>query len=146
MRHRKAGRKLNRTSSHRKAMLANMAVALIKHEQIITTLPKAKTLRPYVEKLITKGKLGTLSARRRVIGILPSADKQWVRKLFSTLSERYAERPGGYVRILKAGFRHGDNAPMAVMELVDRDPDAKGQDSGPVLEVAEAEAKEESTA
>lgn len=134
MRHRKSGRKLNRTSSHRKAMLANMAVALIKHEQIVTTLPKAKELRPYVEKLITLGKKGDLSSRRRVRGILPAADKQWVGKLFDTLSPRYAERQGGYVRILKAGFRYGDDAPLAVIELVDRDPDALGQDSGPVVE------------
>ena len=146
MRHRKAGRKLNRTSSHRKAMLANMAVALIKHEQIVTTLPKAKALRPYVEKLITLGKRGNLSARRRVRGILPAPERKWVDKLFAALSPRYAERPGGYVRILKAGFRYGDDAPLAVIELVDRDPDALGQDSGPVLEEAEVETQEDSTA
>lgn len=142
MRHRKAGRKLNRTSSHRKAMLANMAVALIKHEQIVTTLPKAKELRPYVEKLITQGKRGTLAARRRVHARLPAAEGRWVGKLFDTLSPRYAERAGGYTRILKAGFRYGDDAPMAVIELVDRDESALGQDSGPPPDVAEEETEE----
>ena len=146
MRHRKAGRKLNRTSSHRKAMLANMAIALIKHEQIVTTLPKAKALRPYVEKLITLGKRGDLSARRRAHGLLPAPEKRWVGKLFDTLSPRYAERQGGYVRILKAGFRHGDDAPMAVIELVDRDPDALGQDSGPSMREADAETEENAAA
>ena len=147
MRHRKAGRKLNRTSSHRKAMLANMAVALIKHEQIVTTLPKAKELRPYVEKLITLGKRGDLSARRRAHGILPAADKKWVGKLFDTLSPRYAKRQGGYIRILKAGFRYGDDAPLAVIELVDRDPGALGQDSGPVEErQPEPEAEQDTAA
>lgn len=132
MRHGVAGRKLNRTTSHRKAMLANMASALIKHEQIITTLPKAKELRPYVEKLVTQGKKATLHARRQVLAKLPAADLALAEKLFSTLAPRYAERHGGYTRVLKAGFRHGDNAPMAVIEFVDRDPDARGQDSGPV--------------
>ncbi|MCF8495170.1 MAG: 50S ribosomal protein L17 [Alphaproteobacteria bacterium] len=135
MRHGMKHRKLNRTSSHRKAMLANMAAALIKHEQIKTTLPKAKELRPYVEKLITLGKQAAanpktaLSKRRQAIGIL--RDQEQARKIFDVLAERYAERSGGYTRVLKAGFRYGDAAPMAIIELVDRDPQAKGQDSGP---------------
>lgn len=129
MRHGNSGRKLNRTASHRKAMLANMAVALIKHEQIVTTLPKAKELRPYVEKLVTLGKRGDLHARRQAYAALP--DKTWAAKLFDILGPRYAERQGGYIRVLKAGFRHGDNAPLAVIEFVDRDESAKGQDSGP---------------
>ncbi len=124
MRHRKAHRRLNRTASHRKAMLANMAVSLITHEQIKTTLPKAKELKPYMDKLITLGKRGDLHARRQALGKLP--DQAAVQKLFDTLAERYAERPGGYTRVLKAGFRYGDAAPMAVIELVDRDADAKG--------------------
>ena len=132
MRHRMAGRKLNRTSSHRKAMFANMASALLKHEQIKTTLPKAKELRPIVERLITLGKKGSLHARRQALAKLPVSDKAIVEKLFSTLSERYVGRNGGYTRVLKAGFRYGDAAPMAIIELVDRDVDAKGQDSGPV--------------
>ena len=131
MRHAKAGRKLNRTASHRKALLGNMAVALSKHEQIVTTLPKAKELRPFVEKLVTLGKKGDLSARRRAYAQLP--DEKWAAKLFDTLAERYADRPGGYTRVMKAGFRYGDSAPMAVIEFVDRDPEAKGQDSGPVM-------------
>lgn len=130
MRHRKSGRKLNRTSSHRKAMFMNMAQALIKHEQIITTLPKAKDLRPIVEKLVTLGKKGGLHNRRLAISRLQ--DKTMVDKLFGELAERYAEREGGYVRVLKAGFRKGDSAPMAVIEFVDRNEDARGQDSGPV--------------
>ncbi len=130
MRHRNSGRKLNRTASHRKAMFANMAAALIKHEQIITTLPKAKELRPVVEKLITLGKRGDLHARRQAISKI--RDKAMVAKLFETLGPRYQERNGGYTRVLKAGFRYGDSAPMAVIEFVDRDPDARGQDSGPV--------------
>ena len=138
MRHGKAHRKLNRTASHRKAMLANMAVALIKHEQIVTTLPKAKELRPYVEKLVTLGKRGDLNARRMVYSKLP--EKQWAQKLFDVLGPRYAERPGGYIRIMKAGFRYGDNAPLAVIEFVDRDPAAKGQDSGPNLSAEEQDA------
>lgn len=137
MRHAKAGRKLNRTASHRKAMLANMAVALIKHEQIVTTLPKAKELRPYVEKLVTLGKRGDLHARRQAYAALP--DKVWAAKLFDILGPRYQERQGGYIRVLKAGFRHGDSAPMAVIEFVDRDESAKGQDSGPVLSDEEME-------
>ena len=132
MRHKVSKRKLNRTSSHRKALLANMAVALIKHEQIKTTLPKAKELAPYVEKLITLGKKGDLTARRRLYSIIP--EKNWGAKVFDILAERYKERNGGYTRILKAGFRYGDSAPMAVIELVDRDPEALGQDSGPVIE------------
>ncbi len=129
MRHRKSGRKLNRTSSHRKALFMNMAQALIKHEQITTTLPKAKELRPVVEKLITLGKKGGLANRRLAIARLQ--DKGLVEKLFSELAERYKERPGGYARVLKAGFRRGDAAPMAVIELVERNEEAKGQDSGP---------------
>lgn len=135
MRHRRAGRKLNKTSSHRKAMFANMASALLKHEQIVTTLPKAKELRPIVERLITLGKRGSLHARRQAVSKLPVSDKEIVQKLFDTLAERYKERSGGYTRVLKAGFRHGDAASVAVIELVDRDVDAKGQDSGPVQDV-----------
>ena len=131
MRHLKSKRKLNRTSSHRKALLGNMAVALIKHEQIQTTLPKAKELSPFVDKLITLGKKGDLASRKKAYSILP--EKQWTSKIFDELSERYKERDGGYTRVLKAGFRYGDSAPMAVIELVDRNPDALGQDSGPVL-------------
>ena len=131
MRHLKSKRKLNKTSSHRKAMLGNMAVALIKHEQIQTTLPKAKELPPFVDKLITLGKKGDLASRKKAYSILP--EKQWTSKIFDELSERYKERDGGYTRVLKAGFRYGDSAPMAVIELVDRNPDALGQDSGPDL-------------
>ena len=131
MRHLKSKRKLNKTSSHRKAMLANMAVALIKHEQIQTTLPKAKELSPFVDKLITLGKKGDLASRKKASSILP--EKQWTSKIFDELSERYKERDGGYTRVLKAGFRYGDSAPMAVIELVDRNPEALGQDSGPDL-------------
>lgn len=140
MRHRKAGRKLNRTSSHRKAMFQNMANALIKHEQIKTTLPKAKELRPVVERLITKAKKGGLSNRRLLIAELQ--DEAMVTKLMDVLAGRYADREGGYCRVLKAGFRYGDAAPMAIIEFVDRDVDAKGQDSGPVLvdDAEEAEA------
>ena len=124
MRHANRGRKLNRTASHRKAMFANMAASLIQHEQIVTTLPKAKDLRPIVEKLITLGKRGDLHARRLAASRL--RDEAAVSKLFDTLAGRYAERNGGYCRVLKAGFRRGDNAPMAVIEFVDRDPDARG--------------------
>jgi large subunit ribosomal protein L17 len=138
MRHRKGPAKLGRTSTHRQAMLANMAAALVKHEQIVTTLPKAKALRPVVEKLITLAKKGDLSSRRLAIARL--RDEAMVRKLFSTLAERYNERPGGYTRVLKAGFRYGDDAPMAVIELVDRDPEAKGVDSGPTGDEVEEEA------
>jgi large subunit ribosomal protein L17 len=140
MRHRISGRKLNRTSSHRKAMLRNMAAALLKHEQISTTLPKAKELKPYVEKLITLGKRGDLHARRQAVSVL--RDHDLTAKLFDTLASRYAERNGGYTRVLKAGMRYGDAAPMALIELVDRDEDAKGQDSGPV----EADLEEAQTA
>jgi large subunit ribosomal protein L17 len=129
MRHRLQGRKLNRTSSHRKAMFANMAVALIKHEQIKTTLPKAKELRPVVEKLVTLGKRGDLHARRLLIA--KTRDAGTAAKLIDTLAPRYQDRSGGYLRVLKAGFRFGDNAPMAIIEFVDRDVSAKGQDSGP---------------
>ncbi len=121
-------RKLNRTSAHRSAMLSNMANALVKHEQIVTTLPKAKELRPFVEKLITLGKKGGLANRRNAFAVL--RDDAMVAKIFSTLADRYTSRPGGYARILKAGFRYGDAAPMAIIELVDRDPSAKGKDSG----------------
>jgi large subunit ribosomal protein L17 len=130
MRHGNANRKLNRTASHRKAMFANMSAALIKHEQIITTLPKAKELRPIVEKLVTLGKRGDLHARRQAIAQM--RDETQVKKLFDILGPRYKDRNGGYIRILKAGFRFGDNAPQAVIEFVDRDVDAKGLDSGPV--------------
>ena len=130
MRHGVALKKLNRTASHRTAMFANMAAALIKHEQIVTTLPKAKALRPVVEKLVTLGKRGDLGSRRIAASRL--RDEDMTQKLFGTLAPRYKARSGGYVRVLKAGFRRGDNAPMAVIELVDRDEDAKGLDSGPV--------------
>ena len=130
MKHGIKQRKLNRTSSHRKAMLANMAAALIKHEQITTTLPKAKELRPFTEKLVTLAKKGGLANRR--IAISRVRDEAQVKKLFDVLGERYAERNGGYIRIMKAGFRYGDAAPMAVIEFVDRDVEAKGKDSGPV--------------
>jgi len=142
VRHRKNGRKFSRTSSHRKAMFANMAAALLEHEQIVTTLPKAKDLRPQVEKLITMGKKGGLADRRRAFAVL--RNDEIVAKLFSTLSERYAKRPGGYTRVLKAGFRTGDSAPMAVIELVDRDPEAKGRKDRERVarEEAEAEAAE----
>ncbi|SHI59324.1 50S ribosomal protein L17 [Aureimonas altamirensis] len=124
MRHGNRGRKLNRTASHRKAMFANMAASLIEHEQIVTTLPKAKDLRPVVEKLITLGKRGDLHARRQAISQV--RDETVIRKLFDTLATRYADRNGGYTRVLKAGFRRGDNAPLAVIEFVDRDPEARG--------------------
>jgi large subunit ribosomal protein L17 len=138
MRHGKSHRKLNRTHSHRKAMFANMSAALIKHEQIVTTLPKAKELRPIVEKLITLAKRGDLHARRQAIARIK--DKDQVSKLFSVLGPRYTERNGGYIRVMKAGFRYGDNAPLAVIEFVDRDPEAKGQDSGPDQNADEGEA------
>ena len=140
MRHGFRGRRLNRTTEHRKAMFANMAAALIKHEQIVTTLPKAKDLRPVVEKLITLGKRGDMHARRLAMSKL--RDETMVKKLFDVLGKRYGDRNGGYTRVLKAGFRYGDNAPMAVIEFVDRDVDARGQDSGPtqkeeIIEAAE---------
>lgn len=132
MRHGMSGRKFGRTRAHRRAMLANLAAALLKHEQIVTTLPKAKDIRPYTEKLITLAKRGDLHARRQVVSTL--RDEKVAKKLFDVLGPRYSERPGGYIRIMKAGFRHGDAAPMAVVELVDRDPEAKGTDSGPTAE------------
>ena len=136
MRHNKGGKKLGRTHSHRKAMFRNMAASLIKHEQITTTLPKARELRPYVEKLVTLAKTGGLSNRRLAHARLQD-DAQLV-KLFDTLAPRYASRQGGYVRIIKAGIRRSDATPMAVVEFVDRDTSAKGQDSGPVLADLEA--------
>jgi len=126
MRHRKSGRKFNRTSSHRTAMFANLASSLIRHEQIVTTLPKAKDLRPIVEKLVTLAKRGDLHARRQAIAQL--RDVGTVKKLFDTIGPRYKERAGGYTRVLKAGFRYGDSAPVAVIEFVDRDSEAKGAD------------------
>jgi len=140
MRHGVAGRKLGVTSTHRAAMFRNMAVALLKHEQITTTLPKAKELRPVAEKLITLGKRGGLHARRQAFAQL--RDDTIVRKLFDDLAPRYKARSGGYCRVLKAGMRYGDAADMAVIELVDRDPNAKGLDSGPVQAKAEDEGEE----
>jgi large subunit ribosomal protein L17 len=134
MYHGRKKRRFNRTAEHRKAMFANMCQALIKHEQIVTTLPKAKDLRPVVEKLVTLGKRGDLHARRQAIAQIKDVDL--VRKLFDVLGPRYKERNGGYTRVLKAGFRFGDNAAMAVIEFVDRDVDAKGKDSGPTAEAA----------
>ena len=141
MRHGLNGRKLNRTSSHRKALFSSLAAALIKHEQIKTTLPKAKDLRPVVERLVTLGKRGGLHARRQLIATLQ--DEALAAKVLGPLAERYKGRAGGYTRVLKAGFRYGDAAPMAIIEFVDRDPEAKGKDSGPVQA---AEASEESGA
>ena len=132
MRHGKVHRKLNRTAEHRKAMFGNMCAALIKHEQIETTLPKAKDLRPVIEKLVTLGKRGDLHARRQAIAQI--RDVAMVKKLFEVIGPRYKDRNGGYTRVLKAGFRYGDSAPAAVIEFVDRDVDAKGLDSGPVQE------------
>jgi large subunit ribosomal protein L17 len=134
-----SGRKLNRTSTARKALFANLTVALLKHEQIKTTLPKAKDLRPVAEKLISLGKRGDLHARRQAIAYL--RDEKIVGKLFSVIAERYKTRNGGYTRVLKAGFRHGDCAPMAIIELVERDVSAKGLDSGPV-QIVETEGEE----
>jgi large subunit ribosomal protein L17 len=139
MRHGMRGRKLGRASGHRRALFANLAAALIKHEQIKTTLPKAKDLRPYVEKLITLGKRGDQHARRQVYAVL--RNESVTSKIFGPLAERYKERKGGYTRILKAGFRYGDMAAMGVIELIDRDPEAKGKDSGPV-EAVDQEAAE----
>lgn len=139
MRHRLSGRKLNRTSSHRKAMLSNMAVSLLTHEQIKTTLPKAKELRRVADRMVTLGKRGDLHARRQAAAYL--RDDEAVSKLFSSLAERYKDRPGGYTRVLKAGFRYGDASPMAVIELVDRDPEAKGA-ADKARVAAEAEAME----
>lgn len=136
MRHGFKGRRFNRTSEHRRAMFSNMSVALLKHEQIVTTLPKAKDLRSVVEKLITLGKRGDLHARRQALSEL--RDITIVRKLFDVIGPRYKERNGGYTRVLKAGYRYGDNAPLAVIELVDRDENARGQDSGPKEDAATA--------
>src|ERR1700759_980176 len=141
MRHRNQGRKLNVTTSHRIAMFANMAAALIKHEQIKTTLPKAKELRPVVEKLVTLSRQNSLHARRQALSTV--RDETQVKKLFDVLGPRYSKRPGGYTRVLKAGFRAGDNAAMAFIEFVDRDVDAKGLDSGPVQTRDEDEDDEE---
>ena len=140
MRHRQSGRKLNRTSSHRKSLFKNMAQALLKHEQIVTTLPKAKELKRVVEKLITLGKKGNLHSRRLAFNQI--RDKDMVSKLFDNLAKRYSDRKGGYTRVLKAGFRYGDSAPMAVIELVDRDENAKGagEINAPKQEVEEATA------
>lgn len=141
MRHRVAGRKLGRTSSHRAAMFKNMASALVKHEQITTTLAKARELRPYTEKLVTLAKRGGLANRRLAISRMGDLDQ--VQKLFDVIGPRYAERNGGYIRVLKAGIRASDAAPMAIIEFVDRDVSAKGQDSGPTAEqAAELEAAE----
>ena len=136
MKHKIKGKKLNRTSSHRKALFKNMAQAIIKHEQIITTLPKAKTMKPIVEKLITLAKKGSLHAKRQAYSKL--RDDKMVTKLFGTLATRYADRAGGYTRVLKAGYRYGDAAAMAIIELVDRDEDARGLDSGPVQNITES--------
>ena len=140
MRHRKKGRKFNRTHEHRKAMFANMAAALIKHEQIVTTLPKAKDLRRVVDKLITLAKKGDLNSRRLAVARI--RDKEMAAKLFDVLGPRYKDRNGGYTRVLKAGFRYGDNAPMAVIELVDRDPEAKGAEDRARMEAEEEEVVE----
>ena len=140
MRHGMSGRKLNRTASHRKALFANMAAALIKHEQIKTTLPKAKELRPIVEKLVTAAKNGKGSLAARRLALSRIKDAAMVTKLFDVLGPRYGSRSGGYLRVLKAGFRYGDHAAMAVIEFIERDPDAKGLDSGPVMTGEEEEA------
>ena len=131
MRHLKTGRKFGRNSATRKALFKDLSISLIEHEAIKTTLPKAKELSPFVDKLITLGKKGDLASRKKAYSILP--EKKWTSKIFDELSKRYKERDGGYTRVLKAGFRYGDSAPMAVIELVDRNPDALGQDSGPDL-------------
>ena len=141
MKHNISHRKLNRTSSHRKALLMNLSNALIKHEQITTTLTKAKELRPFVEKIVTLGKKGNLESRRKVISILQ--DGKMTKKIFDTFADRYKDRKGGYTRIIKIGNRYGDNAPTAVIEFVDRDEGAKGQDSGPVIEKKETEEQEQ---
>ncbi|MEM8636437.1 MAG: 50S ribosomal protein L17 [Pseudomonadota bacterium] len=140
MRHGIAHRKLNRTASHRKAMFANMASSLITHEQIVTTLPKAKELKPIMDKLVTLAKKGDLASRRRAVSQI--RDKDAVKKLFEVMGDRYADRNGGYTRVLKAGYRHGDNAPMAVIELVDRDPEARGAIDRARVEAEEAAAEE----
>jgi len=141
MKHNIVHKKLNRTSSHRKSLLMNLSNALLKHEQITTTLPKAKVLRPYVEKLITLGKKGDLQSRRRTISILQ--DEKNAKKIFDILADRYKNRLGGYTRIVKLGNRYGDNAPSAIIEFVDRDEEAKGKDSGPVIEKKPSEEEEE---
>ncbi|MBS56836.1 MAG: 50S ribosomal protein L17 [Rickettsiales bacterium] len=141
MKHNIIHRKLNRTSSHRKALLMNLSNALIKHEQITTTLPKAKELKPFVEKIITLGKKGDLQSRRKAIAILQ--DEKMTKKIFDTFADRYKDRNGGYTRIIKLRNRYGDNAPIAVIELIDRDEDAKGLDSGPVIEKKPTEEQEE---
>ena len=139
MRHRRAGRRLNRTTSHRRALFANMSAALIKHEQIVTTLPKAKELRRVADRLVTLAKRGDLNARRLAASRI--RDEGMVKKLFDVLGPRYKERPGGYTRVLRAGYRYGDSAPMAVIEFVDREPEAKGQDSGPTQDREDQEDK-----
>lgn len=144
MRHGFRGRRFNRSAPHRTAMFANMSAALIKHEQIVTTLPKAKDLRPVVEKLITLAKKGGLHARRQAISQV--RDETQVKKLFDVLAQRYKDRHGGYLRIMKAGFRHGDSAPMAVIEFVDRDTAEKGKDSGPTMKAAGADEGAEAAA
>jgi large subunit ribosomal protein L17 len=144
MRHGFRGRRFNRTAPHRLAMFANMSAALIKHEQIVTTLPKAKDLRPVVEKLITLAKKGGLHARRQAMSEV--RDETQVKKLFDVLAKRYKERNGGYLRIMKAGFRHGDSAPMAVIEFVERDVNEKGKDSGPSQKSAESEGEAQAAA
>ena len=141
MKHNITHRKLNRTTSHRKALLMNLSNSLIKHEQITTTLSKAKELRPFVEKIITLGKKGDLVSRRKAISILQ--DQKNTKKIFDVISQRYKERSGGYTRIIKVGNRFGDNAPTAIIELVDRDENAKGLDSGPVPEKKPSEEEEE---
>ena len=141
MRHKLGYKKLNRTSEHRKALIKNMLNSLIKYEQITTTLPKAKELKPFVEKIITLGKKGNLQARRKTISILQ--DKNNTNKVFDIFASRYNKRSGGYTRIVKLGNRYGDNAPTAVIELVDRDIEAKGKDSGPVIEKKSNETEEE---
>ena len=143
MKHNIKHRKLNRTSSHRKALLMNLSNALIKHEQITTTLPKAKELRPFVEKVISLGKKGDIQSRRKAISILQ--DIKMTKKIFDVMAERYKDRKGGYTRIVKLGSRYGDNAPTAVIELVDRDEEAKGLDSGPVIEKKKTEEEDQQT-
>ena len=140
MRHGNRGRKLNRTASHRKAMFANMAAALINHEQIVTTLPKAKELRPIADKLVTLAKRGDLHARRQAIAQI--RDEKMVRKLFETIGPRFAERAGGYTRVMRAGFRYGDNAPMAVIEFVERDTSARGAEDRARMEAEETQSEE----
>jgi large subunit ribosomal protein L17 len=144
MRHGFRGRRFNRSASHRSAMLGNLCLSLIKHEQVVTTLPKAKDLRPVVEKLVTLAKKGGLAARRQAISEI--GDEPEVKKLFDTLAVRYKDRKGGYTRIMKAGFRYGDSAPMAVIEFVDRDVNEKGKDSGPTMKTGTEEQSMEAAA